>query len=277
MKKIQTKLSLMIGIIGLISIPNIAYSLSLNDLNSFDKIEQSISIAQNNDPSDLMNQGWDLYKAQQYQEAINYYDQAINIKPDFIEAWLAKGIALYELEMYEDALISFDQVIEIKPDFADAYVMRSGIYLLFDNVETAISDLETATQLYQSQNNTKQYQETLELLQIVESENNASLNENEDSNITENEENSPDAFFAEGYYLYESGKYEEAIIALDQAIAILPDFGEAYRLRGAVYFIIGNKEKSVMDLEFASQIFTDQNNTEGYQKTLEILQFVQEN
>lgn len=276
MKKIQTKLSLILATIGLICIPNIAYSHPLNDLNSFRKIEQSISIAQNNDPLDLMNQGWDLYKAQQYQEAINYYDQAINIKPDFIEAWLAKGIALYELEMYEDALSAFDQVIELKPDFADAYVMRSGIYLLFDNVEIAISNLETAIQLYQAQNKTQEYQETLELLQAVQSENNASLNENEDSNITENEENSPEAFFAQGYYLYESEQYEEAIIALDQAIAMQPDFGEAYRLRGAVYFIIGNKEKSLIDLGFASQIFTDQNNTEGYQKTLEILQFVQE-
>jgi tetratricopeptide (TPR) repeat protein len=70
---------------------------------------------------------------QNYQAAIDCYDQALIIKPDlteivnqrelavkelqklelYIENMLNKGIALYESEKYEEALKIYDQALEI--------------------------------------------------------------------------------------------------------------------------------------------------------------------
>lgn len=295
MKNNTTTFSLLIALGSLFLIPTTAYSTSLNQINSLTKIEKSIAlIAQNNnepnnnpnnnEPNDLMNQGWDLYNNQQYQEAINYYDQAINLNPNFVEAWLAKAIALYDLEKYEEAITSLDEVINLDQTNADAYGMRGAIHILMKNQEKGISDLQKAAALYQSQNQQQAYQDTLELLQIVQSESFNQTEQTEQTETTEDannvvnfEEDNPYLYFDQGYSFYESKQYEEAINSFSKAIEIKPDFAEAYGLRGGVYFALGNKEEALSDLEIAAQLFTDQNDTEGYQKIQELIQLVQEN
>lgn len=279
MKKNQIKLSLVIGTGSLFLIPTTAYSSSLNNHNSLTKVEQSITlIAQNNDNSNyLMNQGWNLYISQQYQEAINYYDQAINLNPNFWEAWFAKALALSDLERYEEAITSLDRVINLDQDNADAYGLRGSIYLLINNREQGISNLQKAAQLFQEQNQQQAYQDTIELLQIVLSEDDNNSNQNQAPTTIEFGDNNPYNLFDQGYSFYELEQYDQAINAFSEAIKIKPDFAEAYGLRGGVYFLLGNKENALADLETASQLFTIQNNSEGYQKIQEFIQVVQEN
>ena len=59
------------------------------------------------------------------------YDQAIQFKPDYHEAYYNWGNALRDLaktksgseseELYEDACLKYDQAIQFKPDFHEAY------------------------------------------------------------------------------------------------------------------------------------------------------------
>ncbi|BDA65900.1 hypothetical protein CAL7716_000660 [Calothrix sp. PCC 7716] len=43
-----------------------------------------------------------------FEEAIASYDKAVEIKPDFYEAWNNRGNALRNLERFEEAIISYD-------------------------------------------------------------------------------------------------------------------------------------------------------------------------
>jgi tetratricopeptide (TPR) repeat protein len=47
-------------------------------------------------------------------QSIADYDRALEIKPDYHEAWYNRGNALDKLGQYEQAVASFDRALEIK-------------------------------------------------------------------------------------------------------------------------------------------------------------------
>jgi len=65
-----------------------------------------------------------LTKREWDSEAIESFDKAIAIKPDYAEAWYYRGGALGNLGRYSDAVISFDKAIAINQDYADAKYYR---------------------------------------------------------------------------------------------------------------------------------------------------------
>ncbi|WP_016865046.1 tetratricopeptide repeat protein, partial [Fischerella muscicola] len=62
-----------------------------------------------------------LVSAKEYEAAIASYDKAVEIKPDYQEAWFMRGIALFQLGRYEEAIASYDKAVEIKPDYQEAW------------------------------------------------------------------------------------------------------------------------------------------------------------
>ncbi|MFM6040515.1 MAG: CHAT domain-containing protein, partial [Sphaerospermopsis kisseleviana] len=61
-----------------------------------------------------------------HEEAIISYNKAIEINPDFYQAWHARGGALHNLMQYEEALASYDKALEIKPDYHYAWIGRGN-------------------------------------------------------------------------------------------------------------------------------------------------------
>jgi predicted O-linked N-acetylglucosamine transferase (SPINDLY family) len=49
-----------------------------------------------------------------YDEAIQHYDRAIQIRPDYAEAWSNKGALLSQLKHYEEALNSYEHAFKLK-------------------------------------------------------------------------------------------------------------------------------------------------------------------
>ena len=54
-----------------------------------------------------------LYSQGKYEEAIPYYNAAIEINPNYVRAWYNKGSALYALGRYEEALECYNKVLEL--------------------------------------------------------------------------------------------------------------------------------------------------------------------
>jgi cytochrome c-type biogenesis protein CcmH/NrfG len=63
---------------------------------------------------DWFNKGFALYGQGKYDDAIQAYDVAIQLKPDFAEAYSNKGNALLQQGKYDEA-------IGVDPNYADAY------------------------------------------------------------------------------------------------------------------------------------------------------------
>ncbi|MEC4893724.1 MAG: CHAT domain-containing protein, partial [Oscillatoria sp. PMC 1050.18] len=52
-------------------------------------------------------------------------DQALQIQPEYHEAWNGRGIALNNLGRYEEEIACYDQALQIQPDFHQAWINRS--------------------------------------------------------------------------------------------------------------------------------------------------------
>ena len=71
--------------------------------------------------------GYAKYRLDQYQAAIDDYDIAIGLKPDFAPAYYFRGTVKRSLGQYKEAIEDYDIAIDLKSDFAFAYYFRGTI------------------------------------------------------------------------------------------------------------------------------------------------------
>ncbi len=71
--------------------------------------------------------GYAKYRLDQYQAAIDDYDAAINLKPDFASAYYFRGTVKRSLGQYKEAIEDYDTAIDLKNDFAFAHYFRGTI------------------------------------------------------------------------------------------------------------------------------------------------------
>ena len=55
-----------------------------------------------------------------YDEAIQYYDKALQIDPNDTVALNNKGVALSDLDRYDEAIQNYDKALQIDPNYTDA-------------------------------------------------------------------------------------------------------------------------------------------------------------
>jgi predicted O-linked N-acetylglucosamine transferase (SPINDLY family) len=82
-----------------------------------------------------------------FEEAITCCDNALYIKPDYVEAYLHKGNGLFFLKQYEDALACFDKVIFLKPETIVAYGNKALTLSELKRLDEAIIFYEKALHL----------------------------------------------------------------------------------------------------------------------------------
>ncbi len=64
-----------------------------------------------------------------YKEAIQTFDKALEIEPQYANAWVNKGHTLIELKQYEDALVALNNALELDPK--NAYTWNNKGMALF--------------------------------------------------------------------------------------------------------------------------------------------------
>jgi len=120
-----------------------------------------------------------LYSMDKKGSAIEMYDQALKINPNYVEAYFNKGICLLNLNLKEEAIKMFNKTIELNPNYVDAYFQR-GYYF------------------YNLQKYQKAMQEMNKVLQL--------------------DENYYQAYYEKGFCFQQMKRYEEAIIEISKAI-----------------------------------------------------------
>lgn len=64
----------------------------------------------------------------QYNESLQYFDQAIARDQNFTEAWFAKGVAFHNLKSYDEAIKCYDRALALNPSDAGVWHMKGITY-----------------------------------------------------------------------------------------------------------------------------------------------------
>jgi protein O-GlcNAc transferase len=93
------------------------------------------------------NRGNALQGLNRLEHALISYDFAIEIKPDYAEAYYNRGVVLKKLRHYEKALASHESAINIKPDYAEAYFERGNSQKFLEQLDAAFESYKIALDL----------------------------------------------------------------------------------------------------------------------------------
>jgi predicted O-linked N-acetylglucosamine transferase (SPINDLY family) len=87
-----------------------------------------------------------------YEEALQHYDKALSLKPDYAEAYSNKGNTLNELKRYEEALQYYDKALSLKPDIDWALGNRLILKLQMCNWANLQRDINHLVEMNKSNN-----------------------------------------------------------------------------------------------------------------------------
>jgi Tfp pilus assembly protein PilF len=82
-----------------------------------------------------------------YDQAIDDYNEAIRVEPNYPVIYNSRGLAYYKKGDYDRAIADYTRALTIDPNFADAYANRGAAYLAKGDYDRAIADCGEAIRL----------------------------------------------------------------------------------------------------------------------------------
>jgi len=89
-----------------------------------------------------------FYQKNLYEEAINEFKHAIDIDPDFAEAYKNLGFVYLKNGQHDQALEALKKGLEKQPNYPDLYNVLGCVYLEQNEYDRAISEFKKALELY---------------------------------------------------------------------------------------------------------------------------------
>ena len=96
--------------------------------------------ADSNSPYPINNVGSIMFNKGKYKEALRRFNRALEIKPDYNDAYFNRACAHAVLKMYDKAFADFESAIRFNPEKAGIYLNRSFTYKETGQFEKAIAD-----------------------------------------------------------------------------------------------------------------------------------------
>jgi tetratricopeptide (TPR) repeat protein len=206
-KGIFIKLFLTLFLIGA---SGVASMFIMNHINSNNAIE-------------LSKQGKTFLELQRYPDALEVYEKAINLNPNYVPGWNGQGKALFALKKYADSLAAYDKAIQIQPDYLEAWSGRGFALANLQRYAEAISSFDRVLQLKDNYpevwhakgeafSNLKQYDNAIKSY---------------DKAIELNPDNY-ESWYRKGWALQSLKQYNEAVTAYQKTVELKPDYDLAW-------------------------------------------------
>lgn len=190
---------------------------AMNNLHDFaSRLELLEIMGASLNSEDYFSRATDFYFKGEYELALKSIEKAIELKPDYIDAWVNRALLLDNLGQYELALKSTEKAIELKPDYIDAW-MNKGIIL----------------------GNSDRNDEALKVFE----------------KIIELEPGNSKAWDNKSYALHTLGRHDEALKSIEKAIELEPKSANAWYNYACIHYSIKeDKEKALSFLRKAIEI-----------------------
>ena len=145
-------------------------------------------------------------------QAVDFFQAALRLDPDFADAWIDLAIELTILGKRAEAVDAFRQALRVKPDDARAHYSLGVAWQLQGKHDEATASFQKAAQLKPEH---------------------------------------ADAHCRLGHALLHHGKLEQAIVSLRQALTLKPSFPEAHHALGTAFMTLGRLDEAVTHFQDA--------------------------
>jgi tetratricopeptide (TPR) repeat protein len=163
----------------------------------------------------LFNEGYRKQEAQEWDDAIHAYSEAIRLDPNSVEAFLQRGRVWISKGEYDSALTDFSNVLRLNPNHAYALFHRGEAYLFKDDFERAVVDFNDAERL--------------------------------------NFKKAP-LYHQRGAAYYHLGDWVKALENDQIVVRATPNLASSYINRGEVYFALKEYKKALDDFKKAAKL-----------------------
>jgi tetratricopeptide (TPR) repeat protein len=196
-----------------------------------------------------VDDGNNLFNVGRYMEALNAFDRAIRLDPNYPDAYEGRGSVLYQLERYAEALASYEQAINLDPQFAQAYFGKGNVlyYLKHYNEaltcqEQAISCDSTLMDAYLSKANVLYYMRRFpEALAMYEE-------------VARREPSSAQAYDGMGWTLRQLLRHKEALAAYERALELDSNNPSSQNGMGRTLYRLGCFQEALPFFDKAEQL-----------------------
>ena len=166
-----------------------------------------------------------LFREKKYEEALQYYNKAININDNIEVLHSNKGTCLKCLQNYNEAKKEYIKALEINPNNSKNLNRLASIYLIIGDLNEAILTQRKALKIEPNNISFKQQKETINEMIFEEEQIKKLLNENK-VDETEKKYQNLTAKFPEIMYLkkryviflFDNVKYKEAVLFLNDQL-----------------------------------------------------------
>lgn len=191
-------------------------------------------------------------RLRRFERAVELYDTAIALAPDYFEALNNRGNALRELGRMTEALASFDTALRLNPAYAEAHMNRGITLASLKRHDEALAAYGKAIQLnagraeaFNNRGNTLQ-----------------ALNRPEDALADFDKALALNPAFADallnrGNTLKALNRLEDALESYDRAVALQPTLAEGWNNRGVVLKFLKRPDEARQSLEKALELKPD--------------------
>ncbi len=155
------------------------------------------------------------YEKNDFDKAIENYNMAIVLNPNFSEAYFNRGLCYYNKKEFEKSISDYNRAAELDPRNAVIFNNRGDAFYRKQDFEKAIVDYDKAVSL------NPRYLK---------------------------------AYYNRGLAYACQQDYERAVEDFNKVIELNPNFAEAYHIRGLAFDYMGNYEKAVADYDKAIEL-----------------------
>ena len=182
------------------------------------------------------------------QKAIEYLNNAILLEPNYVEAYLGRGLAYSDLGQYQRAIVDYDEAIRLAPDDPKAYFGRALANDDLGQYQRAIEDYSVAIRL----------KPDFQIVYYFRGLAYKKLDQHKLAvdDFTESLRLSPtySGYYARGYSYSKLNQFEYAIEDFSKTILLKTDHAQAYNSRGLLYIVQNKKRLGCLDLQKACDL-----------------------
>jgi tetratricopeptide (TPR) repeat protein len=195
------------------------------------------------------NRGTAYTKLGNYQQAIEDYIMAVTLNPQDIGSYNNLGLIYGNLGRHQLAINYYNRAIILNPDFAPSYINRGNSYLQLGNYQKTLEDYSKAIIINPYSaiayfNRAVVYEKMNNFTQAIK---------DYDKAIELNPEYAY-AYSNRGSVYERLGNYQEALDNYNMAIKFDPLDKIIYYNRGMLYIKLGNNQQGVKDLQIAARL-----------------------